>query len=106
MIRQADGLAGEEGDQTGRRTGGLRKVIRQVDGLAGEIILNRATLRRRNDSRVDPSTAPPLSRFYREVSQAAAGKRACEPSRGASARFRFGSPFSSERLWFMDTVLL
>ena len=28
---------------------------------------------------MDPSTAPPLSRFYREVSQAAAGKRACEP---------------------------
>ena len=29
--------------------------------------------------RMDPSTAQPLSRFYRKVSQAAAGKRACEP---------------------------
>ena len=27
----------------------------------------------------DPSTAPPLSCCYHEVSQAAAGKRACEP---------------------------
>ena len=37
---------------------------------------------------MDPSTAPPLSRCYREVSQAAAGKRACEPveSKRASAR--------------------
>ena len=26
-------------------------------------------------------------------------------SRTASARFRFGSPFSSERLWFVHTVL-
>ena len=27
-------------------------------------------------------------------------------SRRATARFRFGSPFSSERLWFVDTVLI
>ena len=26
-------------------------------------------------------------------------------SRTAAARFRFGSPFSSKRLWFVDTVL-
>ena len=26
-------------------------------------------------------------------------------SRRAAARFRFGSPFSSKRLWFVDTVL-
>ena len=26
-------------------------------------------------------------------------------SRGTLARFRFGCPFSSERLWFVDTVL-
>ena len=35
--------------------------------------------RNKSQHRMDPSTAPPLSRFYREVSQAAAGKRACEP---------------------------
>ena len=37
----------------------------------------------------------------------------CEPVRpsgkalggGTSVRFRFGSPFSSEREWFVDTVL-
>ena len=38
----------------------------------------------------------------------------CEPvwpsgkalvSRGTSVRFRFGSPFSSKRLWFVDAVL-
>ena len=27
-------------------------------------------------------------------------------SRRTSVRFRFGSPFSSERLWFVDTVIL
>ena len=33
----------------------------------------------KSQHRMDPSTAQPLSRFYRKVSQAAAGKRACEP---------------------------
>ena len=35
--------------------------------------------RNKSQHRMDPSTAPPLSRCYRKVSQAAAGKRACEP---------------------------
>ena len=42
-------------------------------------ILEFYTEMTRDGREMDPSTAPPLSRCYREVSQAAAGKRACGP---------------------------
>ena len=45
-----------------------------------------------------------VSRFGLAVRQAEAeGKRLV--SGRTSVRYRFGSPFSSERLWFVDTVL-
>ena len=57
----------------------------------------------------DPSTSPPLSRCYREVSQAAADRRACEPvwpsgkiSRRALAR-SLSALLSLEKGWGLWT---